>query len=127
MKIYYSRNSGDPMLVGSPDELLALHREFKKFIASPGLSARFAASVHGDATPYDEFINGLQLSKTRGGPRLALSSDNWLVLEGSQHEIGLCADRLIFDAKLGHVHLYSAPMSLIIQANEDSMVIPFEE
>ena len=116
MRIFFSPNGSDPMLLDTKAGLHALHRDLRLFLASSSTSGAFPADTAGSPEPYAEFLHGLRLSKGAGEARLTLAPDRWLVLEGSISELERCARKFLIEGEDAHTHLYTAPVSLIIEA-----------
>ena len=116
MRIFNSTD-GDPMLLDSEDGLRAFQREFGAFLESSSTQASFPAEVSGSPEPYDEFLQGLRIS--RGATlRLTIGSDRWVELCGSPEALrGLC--ERVPQAGGDHVHWHCKPVSLIVEADED--------
>jgi hypothetical protein len=79
----------------------------------------FTARTDGSPDPYATFLPGLRVIKDDAGPRMMLDADGWLVLKGSVSELTQCCDRSLVTDAAGHKHLYSAPIALIIEADND--------
>jgi len=105
------------MLLDTQAALKAIHQELRAFLASSAKTADFPAATDGSPEPYSEFLCGLRLIKGAGEARLTLGSDRWLVLEGSVVELGECASKFLVEEEDGHTHLYTTPVSLIIEAD----------
>ena len=104
------------MLMDTKVGLHALHKELRLFLASSSTSGAFAADTAGNPEPYAEFLHGLRLIKGVGEARLTLAPDRWLVLEGSISELEKCARKFLIEEEDAHAHLYTAPVSLIIES-----------
>ena len=117
MRIFYSPDGSDPMLLDTKAGLWALHEKLQGFLSSPVASAQFAAEIDRSPDPYDEFLPGLRLRKGEGAARLTLDADRWLTLEGSAAELADCVKRFLIKQENGHTHLYTTPVSLIIEAD----------
>jgi hypothetical protein len=117
MRIFYSPGGSDPMLLDTKAGLHALHDKLKAFVASSESTVEFAAATDRSPDPYKEFLRGLRLSKTEGATRLTLGADRWLVLEGSPTALEGCIRQFLVKEENGHQHLYTAPFSLIIEAD----------
>jgi hypothetical protein len=115
MRIFNS-SSGDPMLLDTSQGLRTLQQAFAAFLASPSSATSFAAATDGSPTPYDEFLLGLRVSKG-GANQLQLSADRWLELSGSSQDLQAFHESLA-PADGDHLHWYSDPISLIIEADD---------
>jgi len=116
MRIYYSSGS-DPMLLDTRANLHKLGAELFAYLQSTATAAAFAADVDGAADPYDELLPGLRLQKTNAKVSLSLAPDRWLMLSGKPDELALCSERFFVQEEDGHVHLYTGPVSLIIESD----------
>jgi hypothetical protein len=117
MRIFFSRDGSDPMLLDTKAGLHALHDKLVAFLRSPASSAEFAAETDHSPEPYEEFLLGLRLLKAQGAARLTIGADRWLALEGSPTDLGDCIRRFLVKEDDGHTHLHTAPVSLIIEAD----------
>jgi hypothetical protein len=117
MRIFNSPD-GDPMLLDTVQGMEELKKEFNKYVQSSVKDASFTAETTGKSEPYDEFLNGLRVQKSKETTQLRISEDNWLELMAS--ESGL----IEFELQLGvdeggdHNHFYCSPVSLIIEVDE---------
>jgi hypothetical protein len=116
MRIFFSPDGSDPMLLDTKAGLHALHQELRVFLGSPVTFAAFPAVTIGSPAPYAEFLGGFRVIKTIGEARLTVASDRWLVLEGSIAELEKCVREFPIEEEDGHCHLYTAPVSLIIES-----------
>jgi len=119
MNIFFSPDGSDPMLLDTKAGLHAIHRELRVFLGSSAITAALPAATDGSPEPYAEFLCGLRLIKGAGEARLTLGSDRWLVLEGSSAELEKCADKFLVEDEDGHTHLYTTPVSLIIESDSE--------
>jgi hypothetical protein len=117
MRIFYSADGSDPMLLDTKAGLHALYDKLKAFVASSEATAEFVAATDRSPQPYEEFLRGLRLSKTAGATRLTLGADRWLALEGSPSALEDCIRRFLVKEENGHQHLYTVPISLIIESD----------
>lgn len=117
MHIFYSRDGSDPMLIDTKTGLHALHGKLTAFLRSSEQSAVFAAETNRGPEPYEELLPGLRLLKTQGAARLTIGADRWLALEGSPTDLGDCVRKFLVKEDNGHAHLYTAPVSLIIESD----------
>ncbi len=117
MRIFFSRDGSDPMLLDTKAGLRALHDRLVAFLRSSASSAEFGAETDHSPEPYEEFLLGLRLLKTQETTRLTIGTDRWLTLEGSPADLGECVRRFLVKENDGHTHLYTAPVSLIIEAD----------
>jgi hypothetical protein len=117
MRIFFSPDGSDPMLLDTQEKLHALHDKLKAFLVSTTSSAEFAADTDRSPEPYKEFLRGLRVIKAQGATRLTLGADRWLTLEGSPPELSDCLRQFLVKQDYGHTHLYTAPVSLIIEAD----------
>lgn len=119
MRIFYSSSDGDPMLLDREDALHALATELREFAAGRDTSRAFAAEMNGNPEPYTAFLCGIRVQKTEGGcPELSLANDGWLELRANVADLEkLCCN--VARLKSGdHTHLYSGPISLIVEADD---------
>jgi hypothetical protein len=116
MRIFFSPDGSDPMLLDTKAGLHALNQELRVFLSSSLTSAVFPAATIGSPEPYAEFLGGLRVIKTIGEARLTVASDRWLVLEGSIAELEKCVAKFLIEEEDGHCHLYTAPVSLIVES-----------
>jgi hypothetical protein len=117
MHIFYTRGSGDPMLLDTKEGLHSLGAQLRSFLESSAEVAEFAASTEGSPEPYSEFLAGLRLIKSNEMVRLSLETDRWLVLAAGKEELERCVGKFLLEEEDGHTHLYAKPMSLIIEAD----------
>jgi hypothetical protein len=117
MHIFFTPDVGDPMLLDTKAAFRALHERLRAFLQSSEEVAAFAADTDGNPAPYSQFLLGLRLKKRPGPAELTLSPDGWLVLEGSSAELEECCAKFLFDEENDHAHLYTKPVSLIIEAD----------
>jgi len=117
MHIFYTRGSGDPMLLNTKEGLHSLESQLRSFLESSAVVAEFVASTEGSPEPYSEFLAGLRVLKSNGTPRLSLETDRWLVLEAGKEELERCLSKFLFEEEDGHTHIYAKPLSLIIEAD----------
>ena len=82
MRIFYSPSS-DPTLLGPGAELNSLHACFSEFLASTDTTISVPAEVTLSPKPYQQFLPGLRLKKTKGAVCLCFAEDGWLELSGS--------------------------------------------
>jgi hypothetical protein len=105
------------MLFDTQQGLRALHDAIGAFLDSSSLTTSFDAATGGAPAPYDEFLRGLRISKG-GATRLQVSTDRWLELSGSPQDIHALNEHLFVSTDREHHHWYTAPISLIIEAQE---------
>jgi hypothetical protein len=117
MRIFFSPDGSDPMLLDTKPRLHALHGELQAFLLSTADTAEFSAQTDRSPEPYQEFLGGLRLVKAEGRARLTLGDDRWLTLQGSPAELAECIKRFLIKEEDGHTHLYTAPVSLIIESD----------
>ena len=119
MRLFYSPGQGDPMLLDTESGLLSLHARLAAFLRSEETMGVFPARTDGSPDPYATFLPGLRVIKDDAGLRLVLDADGWLVLQGSISELAQCCDRFLVTEAEGHKHIYSTPIALIIEADND--------
>src|SRR4051812_12397728 len=107
------------MLLGSRAELLTLHESFRLFLASDNRTGSFPAVTTGSPAPYDRLLLGLRVQKCDEATRMYVSSDQWLELSGPPEILAQFGDKLPVQEDGRHHHWYSAPVSLIIEADDD--------
>jgi len=117
MRILFTADGSDPMLMDTLSGLHALHADLEKFLKSHEPFADFPAAMDRNPAPYQEFLRGLRLIRGAGEPRLTLGPDRWLVLTGATEKLEECAKQFLAEEENGHTHLYTAPMSLIIESD----------
>ncbi len=105
------------MLIDAARGLQALAQQIETFLASPSASASFAAETSDDTAPYDELLLGLRVNKG-SGQQLTISDDRWLELNASPTHILSFAGLLREPIEGDHRHLYSTPVSLIVEEGE---------
>jgi hypothetical protein len=116
MRIYHAP-TGAPMLIDAASGLHALAQKIETFAASASALANFAAEVGDTAEPYDEMLLGLRVTKG-SGQQLTISDDRWLELIASPEKIQSFASLLREPTDGDHRHLYSKPVSLIVEEGE---------
>ena len=117
MRIFYSSNSEDPMVLDHEEKLHGLAAELR---AVPAVrdGRTFAADIGGSPAPYDELLQGLRVCKLGAGPTAChITNDRWLDLRLSDADLDhLC--RNLEQLRNGeHTHLYSNPISLVFEAD----------
>ena len=117
MRIFFTPDGSDPMLLDTKEGLHVIHHELRTFLSSSETSAAFPAATDGSPEPYAQFLCGLRVVKDAGDARLTLSSDGWLVLQGASAELEECANNFLVQQEHGHTHLYTTPVSLIIESD----------
>jgi hypothetical protein len=115
MRIYYS-DGEDPMLLDTRANLRKLGADLLAFLESTVATAAFSADVGGVADPYDELLLGLRLQKINAAVSLQLTPDRWLLLSGEHDQLAQCSRKFLVKEEDGHVHLYTGPVSLIIES-----------
>lgn len=118
MRIFCSNSGGDPMLLDTEQGLKELHSRLLLFVDGCTTEAEFPALTHGSPDPYNEFLPGIRLIKTSGAVQLEMADDRWLELSGPGAELRSCASKFVVSEEQGHRHLYTCPISLIIEADE---------
>jgi hypothetical protein len=116
MRIYHA-TIGDPMLIDAASGLHALASQIEAFAASSSQSAAFAAVVGDSPAPGVGSLLGLRLHKG-SGQQLTISDDRWLELNASPVHIQSFATLLRQPHDGDHCHLYSTPVSLIVEEGE---------
>ena len=117
MRIFYSSNSGDPMLL---DQEKGLHRLADELRAMVAVRDRrtFAADIDGSPVPYDELLQGLRVRRLSAGPTAChIAEDRWLDLQISDADLDQLCRNLEGLHNGNHTHLYSDPISLIFEAD----------
>jgi hypothetical protein len=112
----FSSSGSDPMLLDSAQGLRALHEALGAFLASRSFNVAFEAATSGSPAPYDKFLLGLRVSKGSVA-QLQVSAAGWLELSASPEELQGFRERFLVSADGEHRHWYSAPVSLIIEAD----------
>ena len=118
MRIFYSSNSGDPMLLDREEGLHRLADELRTIIAGKATGA-FAADTGGSPAPYDELLQGLRVHRLSTGPAAChIAEDRWLDLQASDADLDHLCQNLERLRNGHHTHLYSKSVSLIFEALE---------
>ena len=107
------------MLLDTRAGLRKLHLEFSQYLESSESEHTFHAQTNGSSEPYKEFLCGLRVQKNDKISHLQLSADKWLELSGGASELIKFRDKLLIEEDGAHVHWYSTPISLIIEADDD--------
>ena len=125
----FASSQGDPMLVASKEDMAALHEALQAFLSSPATEFTAPAKTDGDPNPYERLLAGLFVRKTDGPVVLGRNEGDWLILQGSQENLGLYASHFHFPngADGGHHHPencdapgYMSPISLSLIIEIDS-------
>lgn len=135
MRIFFSPDGGDPMLLDSAIGLNALHQRLAQFIAGDETSLSLPAEADGNPAPYREFLPGLRIVKGEGTLLLSLASDRWLELRGSAANLLTYAGAFSFesDEESGHHHpdfgghMNAGSMRLIVEADDSWEVPPLRD
>jgi len=107
------------MLLDKEEPLHAFATELGEFAAGGRVSGEFTAEVNGSPEPYAAFLSGIRVQKTDGGsPELHLANDQWLELRVSVADLQKLCDNVARLKNGAHTHLYSAPISLIVEADD---------
>ena len=106
------------MLLDSTQGLKELFEQLNAFILSDNDAGSFAARTTGSPEPYEEFLGGLRVFKTRECHQLLISKDRWLELSATPHDMKRFAQSLLISDDGDHNHWYGKPLSLIIEADE---------
>ena len=118
MHIFYSSNSGDPMVLDQEEGLHRLADELRAMIAIRA-GRTFAADIGGSPAPYDEVLQGLRVSKLSAGPTAChIAEDRWVDLQVSDADLDHLCRNLERLRNGDHTHLYSNPISLIFEADD---------
>ena len=106
------------MLLDTVQGMAEFKKEFNAFISSAAEKMSFTADTSGSPEPYDEFLKGLRVQKSKGETKLIITEDKWLGFSGDVS--GLCELELQLEAEKDgdHNHFYSSPVSLIIEVDE---------
>ena len=105
------------MLIDAARGLQALARQIEMFAASSSVFATFAAETADSPAPYAELLLGLRVQKG-SRQQLTVSDDRWLELSASPAHLQSLATLLREPADGDHRHLYSKPVSLIIEEGD---------
>ena len=117
MRIFYSSNSGDPMLLDQEEGLHWLADELRAMVAVRD-GRTFAADIGGSPAPYDELLQGLRVRRLSAGPTMChIAEDRWLDLQVSDADLDQLCRNLEGLHNGDHTHLYSNPISLIFEAD----------
>lgn len=106
------------MLLDTVQGMAELKKEFNNYVFSNVKDASFAADTTGNPEPYDEFLNGLRVLKSKECTQLRISEDNWLELMANESGLTEFELQLGKDEDGGHNHFYCSPVSLIIEVDE---------
>ena len=106
------------MLLDTVQGMAEFKKEINAFILSSAEKMSFAADTTGSPEPYDEFLNGLRVHKSKGETKLIITEDKWLELEGSESGLSNLELQLVVEKDGDHNHFYSTPVSLIIEVDE---------
>jgi len=118
MRIFYSSNSGDPMLLDQEEGLHWLADELGAMVAA-GDGRTFAANIGGSPAPYDELLQGFRVRRLSAGPTAChITEDRWLDLQASDADLDRLCRNLEQLRNGEHTHLYSNPISLIFEADD---------
>lgn len=117
MRIFFSPDGSDPMLLDTCGGLHELHRDIQAFLNSTEQHAIFSAVTDGSPEPYREFLRGIRISKGFGEVQLTIDDDRWLILAGGVVELETCANKFLVEIENGHTHLYTVSVSLIIESD----------
>jgi len=105
------------MLLDTDEGMHELHSRFSAFLASQADEAAFPAETRGNPSPYTEFLGGLRVRKADANLELRLGEDRWLELSGPLEDLRQFAEKILVTEQQGHRHYYSAPVSLILEAD----------
>jgi hypothetical protein len=75
MRIFYSPNSGAPMLLDQQERLSSLAEELRAMVAVRD-SRTFAADTSGSPAPYDELLQGLRVRSVGKSPTTCYIADD---------------------------------------------------
>jgi hypothetical protein len=116
MRIFYSSNSGHPMLLDREEEMHWLADELRAIVAGKAGRA-FAADTGGSPAPYDELLQGLRVRGLSAGPAAChIAEDRWIDLQLSDADLDQLCRNLERLRNGHHTHLYSNSVSLIFEA-----------
>ncbi len=106
------------MLLDTLNGLHTLHEDFAAFLVSSTECGEFRGATSGSPAPYDEFLHGLRVAKTRAETSLHLAHDRWLELLAPREALEGFARQLLVPEDGDHNHWYGRPLSLVIEADE---------
>lgn len=106
------------MLLDTVQGMEEFKKEFTKYVLSSEKYASFEAQTTGQPDPYEEFLNGLRVQKSKESTQLRISEDKWLELVASKIGLEELKLRLEIDEDGDHDHFYCSPVSLIIEVDE---------
>lgn len=107
------------MLLDRDEELHRLAQSFRDIAEGKKAGGVFPAETSGSPAPYAAFLNGIRISMlAKGESELRLTEDQWLSLQLTPHELATLARRIGELENGNHEHLNSAPMALIIEADD---------
>lgn len=107
------------MLLDKEENLRSLSKELQGFLGSTAVARNFIAEVGGNPSPYEEFLRGLRVEKLNAGTiQLQISVDRWLELRATTQDLKHICAKLERMENGSHTHLYAAPTSLILEADD---------
>lgn len=106
------------MLLGTVQGMAEFKKEFNAFISSSAEKMSFIADTTGSPEPYDEFLKGLRVEKSKGETQLTITEDKWLELCGSKSGLSDLELQLVIEKDQDHNHFYCSPVSLIVEVDE---------
>jgi hypothetical protein len=122
MHIFYSSGCGDPVLLDNVQGFYRLAQELRMMAAGANLDVAFAAEISRSPAPYAELLAGLRVRRLSvGHTSCSLGLDRWIELRISQGDLEKLCLNLERLRDCDHTHLYSKPLSLIFEADEDDI------
>jgi len=107
------------MLIDTRRSLAELSERVRAMSTSAAQIAEYPAALSGRPAPYDEFLRGMRIKIVQGESSVDISRDRWLNLELSSGDLEKLCDNLNVNEDGAHNHLYTTPISLIIEADDD--------
>jgi hypothetical protein len=118
MRIFYSSNGVDPILLDQEERLHWLADALRAMVAV-GEGKTFPADVGRSPAPYDEVLRGLRVRKLNAGATAChIAEDRWLDLQISDADLDQLCRNLIQLQDGSHTHLYATPISIIFEAED---------
>src|SRR5689334_21759169 len=119
MRIFYDPSGSDPMLLDRVDALHQFADQLRQITVGAKQGAVFHAETGGSPAPYSEFLHGIRISIAAPvEAELSLAHDQWLDLRVSANELEILSRRIERLEDGVHTHLDSAPIALVIEADD---------
>jgi len=118
-RIFYSPRS-DPMIFSTPDRFRILADEIDTLKKDPNLKLRFPVSTRQLDTGYERLLSAFQVSiddSLSENGKSTITDEGVLKLAIPQNSIEALTKIVRWVDDCNHLHWYSAPISLIFEAN----------